>query len=131
LKLLRKIIDKSHSLAGTHSGSLDEFLEQNQREQLSRLSTEIRLIRRGFDMTDYLNEKEAENVDMAQRLFERRLLYHRVKIALLTIFPHPNDWDETAASTKVTKKLVHNSMPKLHLNFFNRSKSSTLNWPNT
>ena len=105
LKLLRKIIDKSQSLAGTHSGALNEFLEQNQREQLNRLSTEIRLIRRGFDMTDFLNEKEVtENVDMAQRLFERRLLYHRVKIALLTIFPHPNDWDETAASTKVTNQ---------------------------
>ena len=56
LKLLRKIIDASHSLAGTHSGVLDEFLAINQKEQLNRLSTEIRLIRKGFDVTDYLNE---------------------------------------------------------------------------
>ena len=56
LKLLRKIIDASHSLAGTHSGVLDEFLTLNQKEQLNRLSTEIRLIRKGFDVTDYLNE---------------------------------------------------------------------------
>lgn len=38
---------------------------------------------------------------MAQKLFERRLLYHRVKVALLTIFPHPSDWDETPATIKV------------------------------
>lgn len=125
LKLLKKIIDKSQSLAGTHSGGLDEFLEQNQREQLNRLSTELRLIRRGFDMTDYLNEKEVgENVDMAQRLFERRLLYHRVKLSLLTIFPHPTDWDKTAASTKIKEQYVElakylkSTEDKLHNKWF-------------
>ena len=43
---------------------------------------------------------------MAQRLFERRLLYHRVKVALLTIFPHQEDWDETAASAKIKDQYV-------------------------
>ena len=43
---------------------------------------------------------------MAQRLFERRLLYHRVKVALLTICPHPEDWDETAASAKIKDQYV-------------------------
>jgi len=38
---------------------------------------------------------------MAQRLFERRLLYHRVKVGLLFIFPKPANWDETPASIKV------------------------------
>ena len=53
---MRKMTDKSQSLAGTHSGSLDEFLANHQREQLNRLSTEMRLIRKGFDVTDYINE---------------------------------------------------------------------------
>ncbi len=48
--------DKSLALAGTHSGVLDEFLGDHQREQLNRLSTEMRLIRKGFDVTDYINE---------------------------------------------------------------------------
>jgi hypothetical protein len=46
-------------------------------------------------------QKDSGNVDMAQKLFERRLLYHRVKISLLTIFPKPIDWDESPASLKV------------------------------
>lgn len=50
------MIDKSKSLEDTHSGALDEFLSDHKREQLNRLSTEIRLIRKGFDVTDYLNE---------------------------------------------------------------------------
>ena len=50
------MIDKSKSLEGTHSGALDGLLSDHKREQLNRLSTEIRLIRKGFDVTDYLNE---------------------------------------------------------------------------
>lgn len=50
------MIDKSKSLAGSYSGALDDFLSERKRDQLNRLSTEMRLIRKGFDVTDYLNE---------------------------------------------------------------------------
>lgn len=50
------MMDKSLALAGTHSGALDGFLGHHQREQLNQLSTEMRLIRKGFDVTDYINE---------------------------------------------------------------------------
>ena len=54
--LLRKITDASRALAGTHSAVLDPFLWQEWHEQLEELSTELRLIRKGFDVTDYLTD---------------------------------------------------------------------------
>lgn len=48
------MIDASRALAGTHSASLDPFLLQLWREQLIKLSVELRIIRKGFDVTDYL-----------------------------------------------------------------------------
>lgn len=48
--------DASRALAGTHSAVLDSFLWQQWREQLDQLSTELRLIRKGFDVTDYLTD---------------------------------------------------------------------------
>lgn len=50
------MIDASRALAGTHSASLDPFLLQQWREQLSKLSIELRIIRKGFDVTDYLTD---------------------------------------------------------------------------
>ena len=44
----------------------------------------------------------ADNIDMAKRLFERRLLFHRVKMSLLDIFVSPADWDQTPNTIKVT-----------------------------
>ena len=63
-------------------------------------------------------------MDLAQRLFERRLLYHRVKVALLFIFPKPVNWDETPASIKIKEQYVElakylkSTEDKLHQKWF-------------
>lgn len=50
---------------------------------------------------------------MAQRLFERRLLYHRVKVSLITVFPKPADWDESPSSIEV----YSDNVALIHLNY--------------
>jgi hypothetical protein len=49
LKLLRRI---RKTVGGR---AMDEFLEQVEQEQLHRMSLELRRIRQGFDLTDYLD----------------------------------------------------------------------------
>jgi len=83
---------------------LKDYLESSRRDKTYRLSIELRLTRKGFDVTDFLEKSRtsADNIDMARRLFERRLLFHRVKISLLDIFVSPSDWDQTPHTRKVS-----------------------------
>ena len=124
LKMLRRI-------QKTSGGSvMASYLMLVEDEQLNRMSLELRRIRQGFDLTDYLDvglpiQKKTDRrnmtdvllfgfllqlegllagrVDMAHRLFERRLLFHRVKMALLSAFQKMTDWDRSATTVKVSR----------------------------